>query len=112
MKMVTKELERKMDKTPLYSQEGKGKDAKVLFKVFNPYGGQTWYVLEAGKAENGDREIYVLYTCGGEYEYAYMMLSELTDTRVNFHGYRLPFERDKWFKGTVADAFKDSNIAA
>ena len=111
MKLITKEIERMMDRYPLYSQDGKGKEAKVLFKVFNPYGGQSWYVLEAGALENGDRELYAMMTCGGEKEYGYLMLSDLTDTRVNVAGCRLPLERDKWFSGTVADALRDARVA-
>lgn len=109
MKMITKEIEKLMDKYPLYSQDGKGDEAKVLFKVFNPYGYESWFVLEAGeKLPNGDRELFVLSPDGfGGMEYGYMMLSDLTDTRVNVGGYRMPFERDMYFKGTVADAKKD-----
>lgn len=112
MKMITKDIENKMARFPLYSQEGKGKDAKVLFKVFNPYGGQSWYVLEAGQVSDGDRMLFVLTTNCGDAEYGYMMLSDLTDTKVNVHGYLLPLERDKWFSGTVADALKESGVAA
>ena len=109
--MITKAIEKQMDKFPLYSQEGKGNDAKVLFKAFNPYGGQSWYVLEAGTPdEDGDRELFVLTTCGGEKEYGYMMLSDLTKTKVKVFGCRMPLERDLYFKGTVADALKDSRI--
>lgn len=111
MKMITKAIEAQMNRYPLYSQDGKGDAAKVLFKVFNPYGGQSWYVLEAGPVEDGDREIFVLSTNSGESEYGYMMLSDLTDTRVNVMGYRMPLERDKWFSGTVADAKKDACVA-
>ena len=111
MKMITKEIEKTMARFPLYSQDGKGNDAKVLFKVFNPYGGQSWYVLEAGDVQDdGDRELFALCTNGGDYEYGYLMLSDLTDTRVNVFGHKLPFERDKWFRGTVADAMQDALI--
>lgn len=111
MKMITKELEKKMDRYPLYSQDGKGNDAVVLFKVFNPYGGQSWYVLEAGEVRpDGDRELYGLYTCGGEKEYGYWMLSDLTDTKIKVWGHYLPLERDRWFKGNVADAMKDAMV--
>ena len=112
MRMVTKEVERLMDRYPLYSQDGKGKEAKVLFKVFNPYGGSSWYVLEAGEVlDGGDRELFVLSTTrGGEMEYGYMMLSDLTDTRVHIAGCLLPLERDRYFKGTVADALADAGI--
>ena len=111
MKIVTKEIEKLMDKYPLYSQDGKGNDAKVLFKAFNPYGGESWYVLEAGeKQPDGDRELFVLTTVGGDKEYGYMMLSDITETTVNVFGYRMHLERDKFFSGTVADALKDACV--
>jgi len=109
--IVTAEARRLMDKYPLYSQDGKGDKAKVLFKVFNPYGGQSWYVLEAGEIQpDGDRELFALVTDCGEKEYGYLMLSDLTKTKVTFGGYQLPLERDIYFKGTVADALKDARI--
>ena len=113
MKIITKDIERLMDKYPLYSQDGKGNDAKVLFKAFNPYGGQSWYVLEASEPyEDGDRRLFVLSTVNGEKEYGYMMLSDITDTTVNVFGYRMHLERDLYFSGTVADALKDAGIDA
>ena len=112
MKMVTAQIEKLMDKYPLYSQDGKGDEAKVLFKVFNPYGSGSWYVLEAGeKDESGDRELFAWTILHGEPEYGYLMLSDLTETRVNFCGCRLPLERDRWFSGTIADAKRDAAVA-
>ena len=111
MKMITKEIEKKMARYPLYSQDGKGDEAVVLFKAFNPYGCQSWYVLEAGEEIDGDRELFVWAYNGYEGEYGYMMLSDLATTLVNFHGVKLPLERDKWFSGTIADAKRDCGIA-
>lgn len=111
MKMITKEIERRFAKYPLHSQDGKGDDAKVLFKAFNPYGGQSWYILEAGEEVNGDRELFAYMTYGGDGAYGYMMLSDLTDTKVRVGGYRLPLERDMYFSGTLADAKRDAGVA-
>ena len=110
MKMITKEIEKKFAKYPLYSQDGKGDDAVVLFKAFNPYGGQSWYILEAGEEVDGDRELFAYVTNCGEGEYGYMMLSDI-NTMVNVRGYRLPLERDRWFSGTLADAKRDAGVA-
>ena len=111
MKIITKEIERKMERFPLYSQDGKGDAAEVLFKVFNPYGAMSWYVLEAGEPmENGDRELFALVTSSDEAEYGYLMLSDLTETRVNVFGYQMPLERDRWFSGTVHDAKVDAGL--
>ena len=109
MKLITKEVEKLFDKYPLYSQDDKGDEAKVLVKFFNPYGSATWYVLEASEPdEDGDRELFVLATLfGDELEYGYMMLSDILNTRVNVFGHSMPLERDMYFKGTVADAKKE-----
>ena len=111
MKIITKEIEKKFAKFPLYSQDGKGDNAEVIFKAFNPYGGQSWYILEAGEEVDGDRELFALMCANGEAEYGYMMLSDITETKVNVFGYKMPLERDKWFNGTVADAKREENVA-
>ena len=54
MKLMTRELEEKIKDFPFYSQDGKGDDARVAVKFFNPSGLGTWYVLEAEKQYNGD----------------------------------------------------------
>lgn len=94
MKLLTKDIENKLHKQPLYSQEQKGDDARVIAKFFNPCGRGTWYVLEGEKQDNGDwlffgiSEIY-------EREYGYFTLSELESVRLPFG---LTIERDKYFK--------------
>ncbi len=106
-KIITKAIEKLFEKYPLYSQEGKGGDAKVLCKIFNPYGRGSWYITEVKKQADGD------YLCFGltslfETELGYFMLSELLNTRVNVFGCRLPFERDFGFVGkTLRDAYAD-----
>lgn len=111
MKMITKEIEKRMNRFPLYSQEGLRTSAVVLFKVFNPYGPQSWYVLEAGPIlPGGDRELFVLSTELGEISYGYVMLSQFTDTVVHVLGVPLHLERDAYFSGTVADALRDAGI--
>ena len=45
MKLLTKAIEKKLEKFPLCSQDGKGDDADIICKFFNPMGSGTWYVL-------------------------------------------------------------------
>lgn len=91
MKLITKEIEKKLQKYPLYSQEGK--DAKVLVKFFNPCGRGTWYVTEAEKKENGDWLFFGLVDLH-EREYGYFTLSQLQEIRLPFG---LKIERDMYF---------------
>lgn len=49
--LMTKELEKKLEKYPIGSQDGKGMDAEVLVKYFNPCGAGTWLITEGEKQE-------------------------------------------------------------
>ena len=88
MKVITKAIEKDFSRYPLYSQDGKGKAAHVIVKLFCPFHAGTWYVLEGNKQPDGD----------------YEMLSEL------FRTFGRWLERDMYFSGTVADAMKDAGI--
>ena len=108
MKLITKEIEKKIEKYPLYSQDGKGDDAVVICKFF---GGScwSWYATEGNKLENSDIEFFGLVV--GDYgaELGYFTLSELES--IHFPPFGLPIERDMYFKGTIADAKKDACVA-
>lgn len=95
MKLITKEIEDKFQKFPLYSQDGKGKDSIVVVKYFNPYGIGTWLITEANKLDNGDWEMFG-YCHLYEWEWEYVMLSELQKLRVPPFG--LGVERDLHIK--------------
>ena len=55
MKLLTKALRNKIP--PLYAQEEKGLEAIVYLKLFNPCGGETWYITEASAEIEQDEEI-------------------------------------------------------
>ena len=76
MKLMTKELEEKFKGYPLYSQDGKGKDAKIVVKYFNPFGRGTWLITEGEKQDDGDWLLfgYCHIFC---WEWGYITLSEL-----------------------------------
>ena len=77
--LMTKPLEKKFEKYPLYSQDGKGGDAKVIAKYFNPAGNGTWLITEASKEENGDWTMFGYCHLGDDEmaELGYVMLSDL-----------------------------------
>ena len=54
MELLTKQIIRKFEEHPIYSQDGKGLKAEVLVKYFNPMGAGTWLITEAEKQEDGD----------------------------------------------------------
>ena len=93
MKLLTKEIETQLEKHPFHSQEGKGGEADILVKFFNPIGIGTWYVLEGEKMPNGDWEFFGIVDLHCR-EYGYFTLKELTDLRLPLG---LKIERDMYF---------------
>ena len=80
MMLMTKELEKKFEKFPLYSQEGLMEEAEVVVKYFNPCGAGTWLITEGNKLENGDWELFG-YCHIFEWEWGYVALSELESVK-------------------------------
>lgn len=100
MKLITKEIEKRLAKYPHRSQEGKGGDAEIVCKFFTPDSDFTWYVLEAEKV-GGDYELYGIVENVYGREYGYFMLSELESLRGPFG---LLVERDLYLDAkTVKD---------
>lgn len=81
MQLMTPEIEQRLKDYPLYSQDGKGDEAQVVVKYFNPVGAGTWYVLEGEKQENGDY-LFFGFVELLEAEYGYFSLSELESIQI------------------------------
>lgn len=97
MKLMTKELEAIFGKYPLYSQEGKGLDSKVIAKYFNPCGAGTWLITEGEKQDDGDWLLFG-YIHVREWEWGYVTLSQLEDILLP---YGLRIERDLYASGEL-----------
>ena len=84
MKLITKEIEEKFKKFPLYSQDGKGGNSEVIVKFFNPFGAGTLYITEGNKLEDGDYEMFGYCHLGDDEnaEFGYICLSDLEG--INF----------------------------
>ena len=93
MKLWTKEIECKAAQFPIGSQDGKGLDATVFVKFFNPYGTGSWLITESEKQEDGDYLLFG-YCHLFEWEWGYVLLSEILNTKVNVFGCQMPLERD------------------
>lgn len=111
MNLMTKELEKLLEKYPLGSQDGLGGQAKVIVKYFNPVGVGTWFITEGNKLDNGDYEMFG-YCHLGDDEYAelgYVMLSELEKLNLPFG---LKIERDLYLSKncTLVDAMREVGI--
>lgn len=98
MKLITKELERKFSKYPIYSQEGMILDAKVIVKYFNPAGTGTWLITEAEQLSDGDWKLFG-YMHIFEWEWGDVLLSELQNIKLS---YGLGIERDLYLADDVA----------
>lgn len=96
MKLLTKKIEEKLAKFPLYSTDGH-KEKEVIVKFFNPYGAGRWYVCEGEKQENGDWLFFGLVELI-EKEWGYFTLSELQSIPTPCN---LGIERDLHYKGTL-----------
>ena len=79
MELLTKELEKKFEDFPLYSQDGKYGLAKVIVKYFNPCGVGTWLITEGQRTDDGDFEMFGYCHLGDDEnaELGYVRLSEL-----------------------------------
>jgi hypothetical protein len=102
MKLMTKEIEKKLKQSPFGSHEDEGENAKVIVKFFNPYGAGTWLITEGEQEEDGDWLLFGKMHIF-DWEWGYVSLSELEKTKVNIFGMSLPLERDMYCTGSVAD---------
>ena len=98
MKLITKEIEAKLIKSPLYSHEGNPRP-DVIVKFFTPWTNWTWYVIEGEKQEEGDWLFFGLVE-GHETELGYFTLSELQSVKGPGG---LTIERDMYFTNMVLD---------
>ena len=104
MQLWTTEIEKKAQKYSIGSQDGKGENAEVIVKFFNPYGRGSWLITEAEKQDDGDWLLFG-YCHIFEWEWGYVLLSEILNTKVELFGCKLPLERDLyvWEHATVKD---------
>ncbi len=72
------------------NQDGRGFDARVIAKYFDPCGSWTWYATEYDSAERR----FFGYVCGFEQEWGYFSLDEMEGVRGRLG---LGIERDLYF---------------
>lgn len=89
MKLITKAIENALNKMGYRSQDGMGRDAKVIARYFR--GNATWYVLEKDEGAN----VFGLVDLGYGFEYGYFSMDELE--QIN-KAYVLGVERDSFVK--------------
>tara|TARA_B100001750_G_scaffold247979_1_gene276007 strand:- start:3325 stop:5604 length:2280 start_codon:yes stop_codon:yes gene_type:complete len=104
MKLLTKAIISKLEKTRYDKEKPVPNDAPVLARFFNPSGSGTWSVLEGEKLPNNDWRFFGVVDIGQDKEYGYFNLSQLQDFKGQFG---LGIERDRNFKGTRASLDKE-----
>lgn len=95
MELLTKAIEEKLAKFPLYSQDGKD-EKEIVVKFFTPWSGWTWYITEGSKEED-DWLLFGYVESGlGEdcSEWGYVSLNDLKSIRGPMG---LKIERDLYF---------------
>ena len=92
MKLLTAEVIRKLEKHPLGSQEGMSDNAEVLVKFFG--GASTFLVTEGEKQEDGNWVFFGKMNHGWGWEWGYVTLSEIENTKIPPFG--LGLERDMY----------------
>lgn len=79
-RLMTPQLEEALKGFPLYSQNGKGKEA-VCRAVF-AFGSARWFILE-GEAEENDTILFGIVIGLMEDEYGYISLNELSGIELD-----------------------------
>lgn len=79
-RLMTPRLEEAFKGFPLYSQDGKGKDA-VCVAIFT-IGNARWFVLE-GSREGDDTIMFCIVVGLAEDEYGYVSLNELAEIEID-----------------------------
>ena len=99
MKLLTKEIEKKLPK--LYSQE-KVENPEIIVKFFCPWNQWTWFAYEGEKQENDDWLFFGMVH-GDDHEIGYFSLSDLESVSGPFG---LKIERDKYFDNHRLNEFR------
>ena len=98
-RLITPTLEERLKSYPLYSQDGKGKDAVCVAIFF--IGHVRWFVLE-GQQEGNDTTLFTI-VCGlHETEYGYTSVNEMESVKVDGSKYGV----DEIFRVEQLDGFK------
>ncbi len=109
-RLQTPQLEEALKDYPLYSQDGKGKDA--ICRAIFALGSARWFILE-GEREGGDTIMFGIVTGLIEDEYGYVSLNELSEVELDLsaQGYgKLQVRQQPDFKPTALKNLRDDRL--
>lgn len=82
MKLMTKQIEKQLEKYSLTGENDKGFDSEIVVKYFNPLSNQTWMFTEGQRVGN-DWELYgYAEVFAGMPEWGYTMLSDIENVKL------------------------------
>lgn len=109
-RLITQELKKALADYPLYSQDGKKKDA-LCIAVFR-LGKVRWYITE-GQPEGSDFTFFGIAVGMDEPEYGYQSANEMASVTYDASKYGLGImriEQDKDFKPCTLADIKDDEL--
>lgn len=111
-RLITSELQKRLADYPLYSQDGKQKDALCIAVFY--LGNIRWYIME-GQQEGNDFTLYGIVTGLQETEYGYQSVTEMASITYDASEYglgTLRIEQDKDFKPCTLAEIEDAELQA
>lgn len=111
-RLMTTQLEEALNGFPLYSQDGKGKEA--ICRAIFALGGVRWFILEGNK-EGNDLIMFGIVVGLMEDEYGYISLNELSEVELDLsaHGMgKLQVRQQEDFKAVPLKDLMDDRLQA
>ena len=109
-RLITPQLEKALQNYPLYSQDGKKKDALCIAVL--SIGNIRWYIME-GQPEGNDFTFYGIVAGLQETEYGYMSANEMASIVYDASEYglgNLQVEQEKNFKPCTLAEIEDVEL--
>ena len=109
-RLMTPQLAETLKDFPLYSQDGKGKEAvcRAIFAL----GSIRWYILE-GETDGKDTILFGIVIGMMEDEYGYISLNELSEVELDYtaQGFgKLQVRQQENFQPTKLSQLKDNRL--
>ena len=111
-RLITSELQKTLTEYPLYSQDGKQKDALCIAMFY--LGNIRWYIME-GQQEGSDFTLYGIVAGLHETEYGYLSANEMAAITYDASKYglgTLRIEQNKDFIPCELGNIKDAELQA
>ena len=102
-RLMTTQLAEALEGYPLYSQDGKGKEA--VYRAVFALGAVRWFILE-GNREDNDVILFGIVVGLMEDEYGYISLNELSDVELD----KLQVRQQQNFKSVPLKQIQDSRL--